>query len=521
MNELQLDGRVLSFDEDKREVEILLMPWDVDGEKGTELHRFERGAFKDVDPKRFVFRARHQDPPTGRGFKIEELEDGPHLWIKSSKTHAADEQLTLIRDGVEDGISIGFDTSKHRKERLPDGRTRYTHVDFKDSRQLEASTTWRPTFPEARVIAFNQEVPDVAEAAEAQAEQAQAPAVDVEKLLNEFESRITERYEALQDRIAANGLKMPDSLKEEFERTVEFGKDLQDPEVYRAFATPEEVISSDNLGVIPEMRSSRLIGIIDNSRPFLSAMTRETVPPAGETWKFPKITQRPLVGKQAAEKDELATRKTVIGSVDFPMETYGGVGDLSIQLIKRSSPSFLALWTDLLAEQYAIETDNAALDDLLGTAAVVEGTGTFDPENPSFGEAFTNGAAAANSRPGLLPNRILLSTAALVAMIDAKTPSGGGGSPMYPGLARIGGLSADGGSGPAGFTMEPVWVPAMDDEAVDVIIGPSQGFRWTEDGTYVLTADIPSKAGKDVGLVGMIWFAPVYPEAFTTYALGS
>jgi len=108
-----------------------------------------------------------------------------------------------------------------------------------------------------------------------------------------------------------------------------------------------------------------------------------------------------------------------------------------------------------------------------------------------------------------------------VAFIDAKSPTGGGGVPLYPGLAGIAGMTGSGGAGPAGFTMQPVWVPALDDESVDVIIGPSQGFRWTEDGTYTLTADVPDKAGRDVGLVGMIWFAPVYPAAFTTYALAS
>lgn len=521
MTDLQADGRILSFDEDKREVEMLLLPWDTDVDKADGVHRFERGAFDGVDPKRFVFRMRHQDPPTGRGISLSEEEDGPHLRVKVSKTAAGDEQLTLIRDGVEDGVSIGFDNSKHRKERLTDGRTRYTHIGFQDSKQLEASTTWRPSFPESRVIAFNQEASNVAED-QAPVEASEPTPQVTPEMLHAFEEDVKSRFEALQDRIAANGLRVPDSLKVEMDRAVIYGPGFQDPEVQRAFATPAEVVSADNLGVIPEMRSSRIIGIIDSSRPFLESTTREPTPPAGETWKVPKITQRPSVGKQAAEKDELATQATAITAVDFDMETYGGVGDLSLQLIKRSDPSFLQLWEQLLGEQYAIVTDNAAVDALLAEAAVVEGTFDFDPSAPSFGEAFTNGAAAANSRPALLPNRIWLSTAALVAFIDAKSPTGGGGTPMYPGLANISGVQPDGsGAGPAGFNMRPVWVPALDDEAVDIIIGPSQGFRWTEDGTYQLSADIPSKFGRDVGLAGMIWFAPVYPAAFTTYALAS
>lgn len=520
MNQLELSGQLLGFDEEKREVHVLIVPWDTEADHEGGVHAFERGAFDGIDPKRFIFRRRHEDPPTGRATKLWAEDDGQHGLFKVSKTPAGDEQLTLIRDGVEDGISVGFSDSKKRIEKLDNGRTRYTHIGFQDSKTLEASTTWRPTFWESRVLAFSQEVSSVAEETP-QAAEAAVPTVTPE-MVKAFEAGVTEKFEALQDRIAALSLTVPDSMKREqesFSRKVRLDERLIDPEVSSLFEL-DEVVSADNLGVIPEMRSSRIIGIIDSSRPFLSAMTREPTPPAGEVWRVPKITQRPEVALQAAEKDEVASQKTVIGSVTFPMATYAGAGDLSIQLIKRSDPSFLTLWTDLLGEQYAIVTDNAAVDALLAATAVVEG-GTFDPASPSFGSAFANAAAAAGGRPGLLPNRILLSTAALVAFIDAKTPTGGGGTPLYPGMAGIAGLTGGGGSGPAGFNMTPVWVPALDDENVDLIVGPSQGFRWTEDGTYQLSADIPSKAGRDVGLVGMIWFAPVYPAAFTSYTLAS
>jgi phage head maturation protease len=518
--QLQLDGRILSFDEEKREVEVFLLPWDTDVEQASGIHRFQRGAFKGLDPKRFVFRSRHQDPPTGRGFYLSEEEDGPHLRMRVSKTLAGDEQLTLIRDGVEDGVSVGFDTSDYKEERLKDGRTRYTHIGFEKARSLEVSTTWKPAYPQARVLSV-MEAQTVAEETEQVPEATSSEPQVTREMVQAFESRIAERFEALQDRMAAQSLTVPDSLKLDVERQVAFGADMLKDDVLKAFDL-DEVVSSDNLGVIPEMRSSTIIGVIDASRPFLESTTREPVPPAGETWKFPKITQRPEVGKQTAEKDEVASQKTTITAVDFDMETYAGAGDLSIQLIKRSSPSFLELWTRLLGEQYGIVTDNAGVDALLAETAVVEGTGDFDPSAPSFGESFSNAAAAAGSRPVLLPNRIWLSTAALVAFINAKSPAGGGGTPLYPGLASISGVQAGGGgAGPAGFNMQPVWVPALDDEAVDLIIGPSSGFHWTEDGTYTLTADIPSKAGRDVGLVGMIWFAPIYPAAFTTYVLAS
>ena len=516
--QLQLDGKILSFDEDKREVAVFLMPWDTDAEQASGVHRFERGAFKDLEPSRFVFRQRHQDPPTGRGIALSEEDDGPHMTFKLSKTAAADEQLALIRDGVEDGVSVAFDSSDYRKERLTDGRTRYTHTGFSKARALEVSTTWMPAYPQARVLAV-MEASNVAED-QAPAEAPESQPEVTEAAFKAMQDSMQERFDALQDRIAANGLKVPDTLKAEQDRSIKFGDDLLRSGVDARAFTVDDVISSDNLGVIPEMRTSSIIGIIDSTRPFLQAMTRDATPPAGEVWRVPKITQRPEVAKQTTEKTELASQKTVITSVTFSMETYGGVGDLSIQLVKRSSPDFLNTWTSLLGEQYAAVTDNAAVDNLLA-ASPTAGTGTFDPENPSFGEAFENGAAAALNRPGLLPNRILLSTAAMVAFIDAKSPTGGGGTPLYPGMAGISGLTDGGPSGPNGFNMVPVWVPALDDEAVDVIIGPSQGFHWVEDGTFQLTANVPEKAGIDVGLVGLIWFGALYPAAFTTYALGS
>jgi HK97 family phage prohead protease len=504
--ELQLQGQLLSFDEDKRELYGLIVPFGQDAETNRGLELFEQGAFDGVDPSKVVLRMRHQDPPTGRMVELEQKEDGAYGRFIVSRTAAGDEQLTLARDGVETGLSIGFEDGEHTKERVGD-RIRYRH---KTGRLSEVSTTWRPAYKAAAVLQ-TRERDDMAEepnTGRAEAPTASQTAITDDQLLQLREAVMT-RIDQLEERSRLMQIVAP-QMEEKLNTQ---------RQVLLQVRELAEVITTGNEGVVPDTLSSEVLGAIDVGRPFLNNTRQIPAPAAGINLLFPKITQRPLVGVQAAEKDELASRATIIGTVDYGMQTIGGAGDLSMQLIRRSSPQFLNLWLELLGQAYATMAEDKAIDALLAEAAVVEG-GELDPAAPAFGGAFTN-AAAATGRT-MMPDRIFLSTAALAAFIDAVEPAGGGGRALYPGLASIAGVTGGDGSGSGlGFTLRPVWVPELDDETPDIIVGPSRAFVWAEDGTYTLQADVPAKFGRDVGLAGMIWYAPIYPAAFTSYTLPS
>jgi hypothetical protein len=135
-----------------------------------------------------------------------------------------------------------------------------------------------------------------------------------------------------------------------------------------------------------------------------------------------------------------------------------------------------------------------------------------DPENLVLGDAWSAGAAVRKPI-----NTMWLSSAAVGSFIDAK--ASGTNAPLYSTIQS--GFTA--GAGPAGTIsgLRPIWVPALDATGVDVLVGPSSGFGWTEDGTYTLQVDVPAKAGRDVALVGILWFAPMYPTAFTAYTIAS
>lgn len=513
MTELVRAGEIVAFDEDQRELTMRVVPWDTDALTNRGYERFEKGAFADIDPGRFVLRQRHADPPTGRGTELEEADDWLNMKFKVARTLAGDEQLALVRDGVETGVSVGFEDGIFEIGKAEDGKKRITHKHVNPEGMLEVSTTYIPAFREAAVLQVR-EKETMAESNTLEAtEIVSPPAPPVvtfdRNMLADLEATLVSRIDRLEEKQAAMLLNAPPaegSARAELVRVVK----LEIREL-------EDVITTGNEGVVPDSFTSEMLGRVDVGRPFLNGTRRLPTPATGTRLIVPRLVTGPLVDEQESEKAELASRATVIDTVDFGMITVGGAGDLSMQLIKRSSPEFLGLWLALLGDAYAIDTDNRAVDALLAEAAVVEG-GDFDPANPQLGGAFTNAVTATNRT--MTPDRIFLSTAAIAAFMDATEPAGGGGRPLYPGIASIAGIGGN-GSIPGAFTLQPVWVPALDDEAVDIIVGPSGAFAWSEDGTYTLQADVPSKFGRDVGLAGMIWFAPLYPAAFTTYELAS
>jgi HK97 family phage major capsid protein len=275
----------------------------------------------------------------------------------------------------------------------------------------------------------------------------------------------------------------------------------------------DDVITTDNAGVVPPAYLTELIGVIDSRRPFLSTTRRLPTPDSGMTLVVPVINQRPTAAVQTPEKAEVSSQKTLIGTTSFDAITIAGAGDLSIQIIKRSSPSFLNLWVELLAEAYAIESEDQAVQALFNATGGVGAGNALNPEDLDLGAAFVTSFDAIR-RP---PDTIWLSTQAVGEFIDAKASTTN--QPMYPGLRAS--ATAAGGIEGVISGLRPVHVPTLDAHGAYAIVGPSSGFAWAEDGTYTLQVDVPSKAGRDVALVGILWPAPWYPAAFSLYNVAS
>ena len=533
MDEVIVQGGELSLrSEPERIISYRIMRWGELGDAGDGWESFERGAFEGTRPEDVYLRLDHLDPALARGVpgSLEERADGAYMdFGPVARTQKGDELLGLVRDGIYRNASVGFlpipggtRTSRHTDGRTLNVRTRVN--------LHEVGATWRPVFQSAAALSVRSSNMDPVTDTPAQAP-AQVPPAAIQAVSDSFMDRVLTRLDEIELRSRQNATQPPAGQVVQAQRPsigfwmLQAARQMDHeniPEMeLRALA---EIVTGTNLGVVPPAYASELIGPIDNARPFMESTRRLTTPESGTKLIVPRIVTRPTVGIQAAEKDELTSTNTAIDTVDFDMMTLGGAGDLSLQLIKRSSPSFLDTYSRLLAEDYAHKGDRYAITDLL--RAGIDDGGVFNPASPAFGLAYSNATNAMRTPP----NRIWMSSAAYAAFVDAKEPAGGGGRPLYPGLAGISSVSAGGPSGPDNMNLQPVLVPELDvlkagtlpsgvTEVPDLIIGPSAGFAWAEDGTYNLQADNPGQAGRDVALVGMLWFAALYPGAFTGYTL--
>ena len=148
--------------------------------------------------------------------------------------------------------------------------------------------------------------------------------------------------------------------------------------------TVQNTLTSNIAGLVPPAHMAQIMDIIDNSRPVVASARKVSLDRGSLT--YPRITGRPEVLLQSAEKTEAGTARMSVVLDTMTAETYLGAGDLSWQAINWSTPDALQLWFDLAAEAYARQTESAACEVLEGTAIGTVGTasgrlGTAGTEN--------------------------------------------------------------------------------------------------------------------------------------------
>ncbi len=124
--------------------------------------------------------------------------------------------------------------------------------------------------------------------------------------------------------------------------------------------TPTNTLSSNVTGLQPAQHIDQIFQVINANRPLVATALRTTLERGQLT--YPKVTSKPVVAVQSAEKTEAGNTGLVVSMQTATASTYLGGGDLSWQAINWSSPDALQLWFDLAAADYALKTETDASD---------------------------------------------------------------------------------------------------------------------------------------------------------------
>lgn len=133
--------------------------------------------------------------------------------------------------------------------------------------------------------------------------------------------------------------------------------------------------TSTSYGVIPVSYMTDVIEIINAERSFINSISRGALPASGLEFKKPRWSSYPTVGAHSAEYAEIATNDALIENITVEVVARMGGNRVSLELLDRSDPSYVAQLRQKLAEAYAIHTDSAALTTFLSHTYTAAGTG--------------------------------------------------------------------------------------------------------------------------------------------------
>lgn len=260
-------------------------------------------------------------------------------------------------------------------------------------------------------------------------------------------------------------------------------------------------ITPDNPGVMPPTWLSTIFGIVDTGRPGITAMGGPA--DAGDTgmdiyWPYYDGDLTTLVGEQVAQKTDIVSIKVSFLRGQATLKSYAGGSDVSYQLQRRSSPSYMAAYQRLLQTSYALVTEmafDAALVAGAG-ATVVYDPATADPEGAILKAALFAASAKVKKATGQ-PATAVLAASDMYAALGGKPwlqpPQYG--TQNVPGTASASTLRIN----VSGLEIvEAVGMPAG-----EMIISNPEAARWFEDGPFIVTAEDVAKLGTDAAVWGM------------------
>ncbi|OZG62685.1 phage capsid protein [Bifidobacterium lemurum] len=304
--------------------------------------------------------------------------DGLHITARLSDTPSARETAQLIRDGVYDGLSVGFAPVENRTEYTDDG---ITEVHRRKVDLFEVAVTGIPAYPDAAITGQR----DATNTQTTTTTTERNTTMNIEDILEKIQTMDEQTRSALADLSARVDRPAPSALGSQWrsagdylkaleagdEQAVEFQRDARDlitsPDAHNA-----------NVWVADQIR------LVQSRRSVANMFVHQALPASGMTVEYLTLgTDTMKVAKQATEGDALAFGKVTLSSQTSNVETYGGYTTLSRQVIERSTAPALSTALRAMTIAYATATETAARDYLASAIAGATANQITTPAAPS------------------------------------------------------------------------------------------------------------------------------------------
>jgi len=502
----------IECDQGRRLISGKIVPYD--GEVGqTSVGKvvFERGSIQLPEPSKSKLLLEHDlKKPIGKAVAFNETADGVYASFKVSNTSRGTDSLIEASDGLRSGLSVGVEVL------ASEPRDGVLYV--QSARLFETSLVQAAAFDSAAVTSVAASAAETEDAALTEIPQSESEAIlDTTPDTVAPEAVVeTPAVEASRTTVTAAMYTAPRvnlNVTAGQVAKAQLAASRGDSDARDLIAALQVATVAENTGMVPPNYLKDVIGIIDNSRPFISSIETAPLPASGMKIFTPKLGAQATVAL-TAEGAEFSSTDTAVTFQEDTVVKFAGAGRLDVELVDRSDPSFLDLYIRELAASYAMKTDAYAANIAAQNSAASTGSTIY--------KSIADGIADSFGVMRMTPNRLLVATGGGVNDIDFSGLLGAvdtTGRPIFAAAAPMNanGLISQGSTAGtvAGLSLivDPNYT-GNDAGAKYALVYPSNAMRFHESSQIQLRTAVVANGQLDIGLYGYVAVVNRYPTAF-------
>ncbi|WP_195839939.1 HK97 family phage prohead protease [Cutibacterium porci] len=344
-----LDTRTDTQPDDIRTFTGRVVPWNTPTTLFPGLReQFAPGSVR-IDPDQPPMLFRDHRTPIGRITALDDHDDGLHVTGHISATATGDDTLTLIRDGVLDRMSIGFEPVAADETRDADG----TLITRTDTIIREASIVPFPAYPTAQITEHRHQEDHMTDQITRADLDTLATRADLDELTRRVETITAAPAQERRDTRSAG--QIIKAIIAGDSATIDAANRWQD----RAYqgAGLDDIPATIPAGI------ESLVQVIDTANPVAGLFKTAGLPATGMQVNFLKIKDKTIkVGKQSSPGADLpGPSKVAFETASAPIEVFGGWTELDLVTVQRMEVPEL----DTMLKAMAVEIGKARADRLL------------------------------------------------------------------------------------------------------------------------------------------------------------